>query len=242
MNEARTAASHGSSGACRPRARERAGRRDHRRLRRRDRPRSAPAGPDAAGPTPRRPPPRSSPDGDTEVLARIDGAPIWIREGRLDVVARRPGRAGRGGTAARPARGRALAGPAAPGGAAARADRRDRLAAAPAAGHLPARRPEPALALLRLPLAAAARPITPAEHGYHLALAMVPLDARVAHPRAVRLLREQRRDLPLRPRQRPLRRRARTRPASRTRRWPWQRRRCAGSPPSSSAPACRSRG
>ena len=128
-------------------------------------------------------------DSETEILARVDGAPVWIREGRLDVVALAAVELG--------------------------ADEplRDRLASGRSLALLPlvellreltadsAWQPPPLratfllddpnlhwpsygfLSLPRLRDHAAA-------HGYHLALAMVPLDARFSHPAAVRLLRE----------------------------------------------------
>jgi len=124
-----------------------------------------------------------------EILARVAGAPVWAREGRLDLVALAP---------AEMADGEPL---------------RDRLGDGRALALLPliellreltaeeAWRPPPLratfllddpnlhwpsygfLSLPRLGDHAAA-------HGYHLALAMVPLDARLSHPGAARLLRE----------------------------------------------------
>ncbi len=127
--------------------------------------------------------------GGTEVLARIDGAPVWIREGKLDVAAV----------------------------AASELDTdeplRDRLGAGRSLALLPlvellreltaesAWNPPPLRAtfllddpnlhwpsygFLSLPRLADHA----GEHGYHLGLAMVPLDARVSDPRAVRLLRD----------------------------------------------------
>lgn len=130
------------------------------------------------------------PEGGGEVLARVAGAPVWTRQGRLDLAAVAPSEL---------AEGEPL---------------RDRLGRERSLALLPliellrglpevrAWRPPPLRAtfllddpnlhwptygFLSLPRLSAHA----AEHGYHLALAMVPLDARVAHPKAARLLREQ---------------------------------------------------
>jgi len=125
-----------------------------------------------------------------EVLASVAGAPVWVREGRLDVVAVAAAELGE----AEPLR--------------------DRLGRERSLALLPLiellrdvtaanawQAPPPRAAFLLddpnlhwptygfLSLPRLSRHV--AEHGYHLSLAMVPLDARVAHPRAARLLREQ---------------------------------------------------
>jgi hypothetical protein len=126
----------------------------------------------------------------TEVLASVDGAPVWIREGQLDLVA------------------------VAPTELSEEEPLRDRVGRERSLALLPL------LELLRELTAETAWQAPPlratfllddpnlhwptygylslphlgrhaAEHGYHLALAMVPLDARFAHPKATRLLREQ---------------------------------------------------
>lgn len=124
----------------------------------------------------------------TEVLARVAGAPVWVREGRLDVVAV----AARELDEAEPLRDRL--------------GRERSLALLPllellreltaeSAWHPPPLRATfllddpnlhwPSYGFLSLPRLGRHA----AEHGYHLALAMVPLDARISDPRAVRLLR-----------------------------------------------------
>jgi len=127
--------------------------------------------------------------GESEILAQVGGAPAWIREGKLDIVA------------------------AAANELDADEPLRDRLGSRRSLALLPlvellreltaesAWRPPPLRAtfllddpnlhwpsygFLSLPRLADHA----GEHGYHLALAMVPLDARVSDPRAVRLLRE----------------------------------------------------
>ena len=124
------------------------------------------------------------------LLATIAGAPVWSREGSLDLVAVAPEELG----AAEPLR--------------------DRLGGERSLALLPL------LELLRQLTATSAWQPPPlratfllddpnlhwpsygflslpklgrhaSAHGYHLALAMVPLDARVAHPKAARILREQ---------------------------------------------------
>lgn len=125
-----------------------------------------------------------------EVLASVAGAPVWIREGRLDLAAVAAAELGE----AEPLRDRL--------------GRERSLALLPmlellreltteTAWQAPPLRATfllddpnlhwPTYGFLSLP------DLSPhaAEHGYHLALAMVPLDARVAHPKAIRLLREQ---------------------------------------------------
>jgi len=125
-----------------------------------------------------------------EVLACVAGAPAWTREGRLDVVTVAP---------AELAEGEPL---------------RDRLGAGRSLALLPllellreltagaAWRPPPLRATFLLDdpnlhwpsygfLSLPRLSRHAAEHGYHLALAMVPLDARIAHPAAARILREQ---------------------------------------------------
>jgi hypothetical protein len=133
--------------------------------------------------------PASAEGGATEALARVSGAPVWIREGRLDVVA------------------------VAAVELAATEPLRDRLGSERSLALLPlvelvreltaesAWQPPPLRAtfllddpnlhwpsygFLSLPRLADHA----GEHGYHLALAMVPLDARISDPRAVRLLRD----------------------------------------------------
>jgi hypothetical protein len=125
-----------------------------------------------------------------EILARVAGAPVWVREGRLDLVAVAAAELGEDEPL------------------------RDRLGAGRSLALLPL------IELLRTVTAATGWQAPPlraafvlddpnlhwptygflslphlarhaAEHSYHLSLAMVPLDARVAHPKAVRLLREQ---------------------------------------------------
>jgi hypothetical protein len=133
--------------------------------------------------------PGPTPAPGAEVLARVAEAPVWIREGKLDVVA---------AAAAELAEAEPL---------------RDRLGSGRSLALLPlvellreltrdsGWRPPPLraafvlddpnlhwpsygfLSLPRLRDHAAA-------HGYHLAMAMVPLDARLSHPGAVRILRE----------------------------------------------------
>ncbi len=124
-----------------------------------------------------------------EVLASVAGVPVWVREGRLDLVA------------------------VAPAELAEAEPLRDRLGRERSLALLPL------LELLRELTAETAWQAPPlraafllddpnlhwpsygflslpqlgrhaAEHGYHLALAMVPLDARIAHPKAAQLLRE----------------------------------------------------
>jgi hypothetical protein len=125
----------------------------------------------------------------TEVLADIAGAPVWIREGRLDIVAV---------AAAELAEGEPL---------------RDRLSAERSLASLAllellreltaetAWRPPPLRATFLLDdpnlhwpsygfLSLPELGRHASTHGYHLALAMVPLDARLAHPGATQLLRE----------------------------------------------------
>lgn len=126
----------------------------------------------------------------TEVVARAEGRPIWTREGRLDLAALAPSEL----ATSEPLR--------------ARLGRDRSLALLPllellrSLGAEDGWRPPPPRASfllddpnlhwpsyghLKLPqLARHAR-----EHGYHLALAMVPLDAWFAHPGAARLLREE---------------------------------------------------
>jgi hypothetical protein len=125
-----------------------------------------------------------------EVLASLAGAPAWVREGRLDLVAVGPAELGE----AEPLR--------------------DRLGAGRSLALLPllellrgltaesAWRPPPVRATFLLDdpnlhwpsygfLSLPRLGRHAAEHGYHLALAMVPLDARLAHPGAARVLREE---------------------------------------------------
>lgn len=131
--------------------------------------------------------PSLAPGPAAEILASHSGAPVWVREGRLDFAAVGPNE---------------LEGPEV---------LRDRLGSGRALALLPL------LGLLReLTAENAWRPPPPraafllddpnlhwpsygflslprlsrhaADHGYHLALAMVPLDARIAHPGAARLL------------------------------------------------------
>jgi hypothetical protein len=125
-----------------------------------------------------------------EVLAEVAGAPAWIREGRLDVVAVAPQELDEGEPL------------------------RDRLGAGRSLALLPllellreltaetAWRPPPLRATFLLDdpnlhwpsygfLSLPRLGRHAADHGYHLALAMVPLDARFAHPEAARLLREE---------------------------------------------------
>jgi hypothetical protein len=124
-----------------------------------------------------------------EVLARAAGAPVWVREGRLDIVAVAATELGE----AEPLR--------------------DRLGRERSMALLPliellrelttetAWQPPPLRAAFLLDdpnlhwpsygfLSLPRLSNHAAEHGYHLALATVPLDARVAHPGAVRLLRD----------------------------------------------------
>lgn len=126
----------------------------------------------------------------TAVLARVAGAPVWVREGRLDVVAV----AARELDEAEPLRDRL--------------GRERSLALLPLVELLreltaeTAWQPPPLRAAFLLDdpnlhwpsygfLSLPRLSDHAAEHGYHLALAMVPLDARIAHPRAARLLRRQ---------------------------------------------------
>jgi hypothetical protein len=125
----------------------------------------------------------------TEIVARVAGAPVWLREGRLDIVAV---------AAAELAEEEPL---------------RDRLGRDRSLALLPlvemlrcltaetAWQPPPLRATFLLDdpnlhwpsygfLSLPDLGRHAAEHGYHLALAMVPLDARVAHPKAARLLRD----------------------------------------------------
>jgi hypothetical protein len=125
-----------------------------------------------------------------EVLGSVDGAPVWIREGRLDIVAVAAAELGE------------------------KEPLRDRLGRERSLALLPLiellRELTAETAWKAPPLRAAFLLDDPnlhwptygflslphlsrhaAEHGYHLALAMVPLDARVAHPKATRVLREQ---------------------------------------------------
>jgi hypothetical protein len=125
-----------------------------------------------------------------ETLARITGVPVWIREGQLDVVA------------------------VAPTELAEAEPLRDRLGRERSLALLPllellrgltaetAWQPPPVRATFLLDdpnlhwpsygyLSLPQLGRHAAEHGYHLAMAMVPLDARIAHPKAARLLREQ---------------------------------------------------
>lgn len=124
-----------------------------------------------------------------EILARVAARPVWAREGRLDLLALAP---------AELAEGEPL---------------RDRLGAARSLALLPliellreltaeeAWRPPPLRATFLLDdpnlhwpsygfLSLPQLGDHAAAHGYHLALAMVPLDARLTHPGAARLLRE----------------------------------------------------
>lgn len=124
-----------------------------------------------------------------EILARVGGSPVWFREGRLDGVA------------------------AAPTELAEAEPLRDRLGRDRSLALLPilellrgltaetAWQPPPLRATFLLDdpnlhwpsygfLSLPDLGRHAAEHGYHLALAMVPLDARVAHPGAVRRLRD----------------------------------------------------
>ena len=132
--------------------------------------------------------PALAPGASAEVLARLRTEPVWIREGRLDLTAAAPAELGE----AEPLR--------------------CRLGAERSLALLPL------IELLRELVAGTAwNPPPPratfvlddpnlhwpsygflslprlgrhaADHGYHLALAMVPLDARLAHPGAARLLR-----------------------------------------------------
>jgi hypothetical protein len=124
-----------------------------------------------------------------EVLASVAGAPAWVREGRLDLVATGPAELGE----TEPLRDRLGAGRS--------------LALLPllellreltagTAWHPPPLRASfllddpnlhwPSYGFLSLPHLGPHA----SEHGYHLALAMVPLDARIAHPKAVGVLRE----------------------------------------------------
>lgn len=125
-----------------------------------------------------------------EVLASVDAGPVWIREGRLDIVAVAPVELDE----QEPLRDRL--------------GRERSLALLPliellreltaeTAWHSPPLRATfllddpnlhwPSYGFLSLPHLSRHA----AEHGYHLALAMVPLDARLAHPKATRLLREE---------------------------------------------------
>jgi hypothetical protein len=130
------------------------------------------------------------PERGAEVLARVGEAPVWIREGGLDIVAVAAAELGE----AEPLRDRL-------------GDGRSlallaliellRTVSAETGWQAPPPRAAfllddpnlhwPTYGFLSLPRLRRHA----AEHGYHLALAMVPLDARVAHPKAVRLLREQ---------------------------------------------------
>ncbi|HEU5252500.1 MAG TPA: hypothetical protein VFU16_04130 [Solirubrobacterales bacterium] len=133
--------------------------------------------------------PAPAPGEGAEVLARRAGAPVWVREGRLDLVA-------------------AVAAELCPG-----EPLRDRLGRERSLALLPlvellreltdeqAWSPPPLRAAFLLDdpnlhwpsygfLSLPGLRRHAEEHGYHLALAMVPLDARVAHPGAARLLRE----------------------------------------------------
>ena len=126
---------------------------------------------------------------DAEILARVAGAPVWAREGGLDLVAVAAAELGE------------------------TEPLRDRLRSGRASALLPLvellreltakadwRSPPPRAAFLLddpnlhwpsygfLSLPALGRHAS--AHGYHLALAMVPLDARVAHPGATRILRD----------------------------------------------------
>ena len=126
-----------------------------------------------------------------EILARVAGAPVWFREGRLDIVAVAPTELAE----AEPLRDRL--------------GRERSLALLPLVELLRGLTAEtawqppplratfllddpnlhwPSYGYLSLPAVAEHAD----RHGYHLALAMVPLDARVAHPEAVRLLRDHR--------------------------------------------------
>jgi hypothetical protein len=130
-----------------------------------------------------------APEPGAEILASVAGAPAWVREGRLDLVAIAPAEM----TETEPLR--------------------DRLGRERSLALLPllellreltaesAWRPPPVRAtfllddpnlhwpsygFLSLPWLGRHA----AEHDYHLSLAMVPLDARLAHPKAARVLRE----------------------------------------------------
>ena len=124
-----------------------------------------------------------------EVLANVARAPVWVREGGLDLVAVAPAELAE----AEPLRDRL--------------GRKRSLALLPflellreltaeTAWQAPPLRATfllddpnlhwPSYGFLSLPQLGRHA----AEHGYHLALAMVPLDARIAHPRAARLLRD----------------------------------------------------
>lgn len=126
-----------------------------------------------------------------EILARVAGAPVWFREGRIDVVAAAPTELGE----AEPLRDRL--------------GRERSLALLPLVELLrgltagngwqpPPLRATfllddpnlhwPSYGYLSLPAVAEHAD----RHGYHLALAMVPLDARLNHPGAVSLLRRSR--------------------------------------------------
>ncbi len=124
-----------------------------------------------------------------EILARVAGTPVWFRQGRLDVVTVAPTELAE----AEPLRDRL--------------GRERSLALLPLVELL--RKLTAEIAWQPPPLRAAFLLDDPnlhwpsygylslpqlsrhaAEHGYHLALAMVPLDARVAHPEAARLLRD----------------------------------------------------
>lgn len=125
-----------------------------------------------------------------EILASVAGAPAWVREGRLDLVAVAPADLGESEPL------------------------RDRLGARRSLALLPllellrglsaesAWRPPPVRATFLLDdpnlhwpsygfLSLPRLGRHAAEHGYHLSLAMVPLDARLAHPKAAQVLREE---------------------------------------------------
>jgi hypothetical protein len=124
-----------------------------------------------------------------EVLGRIAAGPVWVREGLLDVVAAAPSEV----TATEPLRDRL-------GGERSLAllpllELLRELTAETAWRSPPLRAtfllddPNlhwPSYGFLSLPKLGRHA----AEHGYHLSLAMVPLDARLAHPGAARVLRE----------------------------------------------------
>jgi hypothetical protein len=130
-----------------------------------------------------------APAGSPEILARLHGEPVWIREGNLDLVAAAPAEL----EEAEPLRCRL-------------GDERSlallpllellRGMCAGSAWQAPPPRATflfddpnlhwPTYGFLSLPQLRRHA----AAHRYHLALAMVPLDARIAHPGAARLLRE----------------------------------------------------
>lgn len=131
------------------------------------------------------------PPAEAQVLATVDGQAAWVRASRLDVATASPLELEKGeALRARLGRDRALA--LLPLVELLRAlTAADRWQAPPLRAAFLLDDPNlhwPSYGYLKLPQLADHA----AEHEYHLALAMVPIDARITHPAAAKLLREQR--------------------------------------------------